>query len=246
MDHLYVVHVDLQCSGFEPCSYRSLINESLYQELLVKYETEVVPSLVKCGKTGTTDDCYAAYMGYLQGLEYPIWASGLDTYSDFIMADIQAGGVRPPTYYEEYLQRAGVQRAIGARVNFAENGGATGILQSGDDAKSFLSEVSRIVQDGVQVLIWAGDSDYVCNWVGAKRVADAVNWSRKATFSRKELQPYKVNGVQKASFKSVENLHYVRVFDAGHNIWWYQPETSLQLITQFLLGKGLSSTWWYC
>ncbi|RGP60894.1 carboxypeptidase s1 [Fusarium sporotrichioides] len=213
-------------------SYRSLINESLYQELLVKYETEVVPNLVKCDKTGTTEDCYTAYMGYLQGLEYSIWASGFDTYSDFILADIQAGGVRPPTHHEEYMQRADVQKAIGARVNFTETG----------DAKSFLEELSRIVQDGVQVLIWAGDSDYVCNWVGAKRVADAVNWSGKDTFSRKELQPYEVNGVEKANFKSTENLHYVRVFDAGHNVWWYQPETSLQLITQFVSGKGLSST----
>ncbi|KAG8354454.1 hypothetical protein FVEN_g7834 [Fusarium venenatum] len=158
------------------------------------------------------------------------------------MADIQPGGVRPATNHEEYLQRADVQKAVGARVNYTDSGGAVAIRGSGDDAKSFLGEISHIVRDGVQVLIWAGDSDYVCNWLGTKRVADAVDWPKKEIFSQTDLQPYTVNGVQKATFKSVKNLHYVRVFNAGHNVGSYQPETSLQLIAQSLSGKGLSST----
>ncbi|KAH7174267.1 putative carboxypeptidase S1 [Fusarium flagelliforme] len=223
-------------------SYRPLINESLHKELMTKYKTEVLPSLEKCDETGTSKDCSAAYQGYLLGIEQPIWTSAMDTYPDWIMADVQPGGVRPPTHHEKYLERSDVQKAIGARVNYTESGGQFGILESGDDAKSFLGELSRIVQDGVQVLIWAGDSDYVCNWVGTKRVSDAVDWPRRKEFAEKELKPYKVQGVQKASFKSVKNLHYARVFDAGHNVWWYQPETSLQIMTQFLSGKGLSST----
>ncbi|KAJ4005534.1 hypothetical protein NW766_011084 [Fusarium irregulare] len=203
-------------------SYRSLINESLYQELLAEYTTEVVPGLEKCDETGTSKDCFAAYRSYLDGIEQPIWTTAMNKYDDWIMADIQPGGVRPPTYHQEYLERADVQKAIGARVNYTESGGQFGILESGDDAKSFLGELSRIVRDGVQVLIWAGDSDYVCNWVGTKRVADAVDWPRKKEFADKSLQPYRVQSVQKATFKSVNNLHYARVFDAGHNVWWYR------------------------
>ncbi|KAF4972372.1 hypothetical protein FSARC_1057 [Fusarium sarcochroum] len=241
-------------------SYRSLINESLYQDLLDNYNTKVVPSMDKCDETGDVDDCFAAYLSYLQGMEQSISISARDRYSDYILADIRPDGVRPPTKHEEYLQRADVQKAIGARVNYTDSGGATDIIYSGDgefplhylrkakvltavlDAKSFLGELSRIVQDGVEVLIWAGDSDYVCNWIGTKRVADAVDWSQKASFSQKKLQPYEVQGVEKGSFKSVDNLHYVRVFEAGHNVWWYQPEASLQIITQFLNRKGLRST----
>ncbi|KAM0544662.1 hypothetical protein ACHAPJ_011723 [Fusarium lateritium] len=222
--------------------YRSLINESLYQDLLEEYNTNVVPSIDKCDKTGTVDDCFAAYMSYLQGMEQSISISARDRYSDYILADIRPGGVRPPTKHEEYLQRADVQKAVGAKVNYTNSGGATNILYSGDDAKSFLDEVSRIVQDGVQVLIWAGDADYVCNWIGTKRVADAVDWPQKEIFSRNNLQPYKVKGVEKGTFKSVDNLHFVRVFEAGHNLWWYQPEASLQIITQVLNRKGLRST----
>ncbi|KAH6969268.1 putative carboxypeptidase S1 [Fusarium avenaceum] len=222
--------------------YRSLIDQSLYEKLIAEYNTYIVPGIDTCEKTGTTEDCYAAYRAYQVNIEQPIQASSLMAYDDFFMADIQAGGARPPTGHIKYLQRADVRDAIGAMVNYTDTGNPMAILGSGDDAKSFLPELSRIVQSGIQVLIVAGDSDYVCNWVGNERVADAVEWSQQKTFFNQKLQPYTVNGVEKGSFKSVGNLHFVRVFDAGHNVWWYQPETSLQITTQLLSNDGIFST----
>ena len=51
-----------------------------------------------------------------------------------------------------------------------------------------------------------------------------MQWTGRAKkeFTKKKLKPYKVQGVQKAAFKSVDNLHYARVFNAGHNVWWYR------------------------
>ncbi|KAH7262819.1 putative carboxypeptidase S1 [Fusarium tricinctum] len=222
--------------------YRPLIDQSLYEKLMVEYNTYIVPGIDTCEKTGTTEDCDAAYRAYVVGIEQPIQASTLRAYDDFFMADIQAGGALPPTGHVKYLQRADVRDAVGAMVNYRDTGNPMAVLRSGDDAKSFLPELSRIVQDGVQVLIVAGDSDYVCNWVGNKRVADAVEWSQQMTFSNQKLQPYTVNGKEKGSFKSMGNLHFVRVFDAGHNVWWYQPETSLQITAQLLSKDGIFST----
>ncbi|KAM0206330.1 hypothetical protein ACHAQI_008431 [Fusarium lateritium] len=222
--------------------YRPLIDRSLFEKLMTEYNTNIVPGLDKCDKTGTSEDCYAAYRAYLYYIEQPIQASTIRTYDDFVMADIQAGGARPPTGHVKYLQRADVQNAIGAMVKYRDTGNPFAILRTGDDAKSFLKELSRIVQEGIQVLIWAGDSDSVCNWVGTKRVAEAVEWSQQKTFSNQKLQPYTVDGKEKGSFKSVDNLHFVRVFDAGHNVWWYQPETSLQITTQLLSRDGIFST----
>ncbi|KAF4452360.1 carboxypeptidase s1 [Fusarium albosuccineum] len=198
-------------------SYRSLINESLYQDLLETYKAKVIPSLDKCEETGTKEDCWAAYLSYLNGLEQSIIRSAVDKYPDFVMADIRAGGLRPPTNHIEYLQRANVQKAIGAKVNFTDSGGAMDIVYSGDD--------------------------YVCNWLGTLRAANAVDWPQKKAFSQQELQPYTVETVEKGTFKSVGNLHYARIYEGGHNVWWYQPEASVQILKQLLGGKGLFSTW---
>ena len=91
-----------------------------------------MPGLEKCDETGTSKDCFAAHRSCLDGIEQPIWTTAMNKYDDWIMADIQPGGVRPPTYHQKYLERADVQNAISARVNYTKSGGQFGILESGD------------------------------------------------------------------------------------------------------------------
>jgi carboxypeptidase C (cathepsin A) len=112
--------------------YRPLIDRSLYEELMVDYDTIIVPGIDKCDKTGTTEDCYAAYRAYQFNIEQAIQRWTIKTYSHFVLADIQAGGARPPTGHVNYLQRADVQNAIGAMVNYSDMGNPMAILRSGD------------------------------------------------------------------------------------------------------------------
>lgn len=79
-----------------------------------------------------------------------------------------------------------------------------------------------MVRAGVKVLIWAGDADYVCNWLGTAWVADAVDWAGRDAFAQKTLEPYTVEGVEKARFKTVDNLTFMRVYEAGHQMTWYR------------------------
>lgn len=90
------------------------------------------------------------------------------------------------------------------------------------DARSFLGELSEIVRDGVRVLIWTGDTDSVCDWPGTLAVADSVDWCHKDEFAGLSLEPYTVNGTEKGTFKAVENLIFMRVFEAGHDLAFYR------------------------
>lgn len=73
----------------------------------------------------------------------------------------------PPNNYLAYLNRADIQKKIGAKAgtNFVDcsNDAGTGFLATGDGARSFLPSLSRVVQSGIQVLVWAGDADFICN-----------------------------------------------------------------------------------
>jgi carboxypeptidase C (cathepsin A) len=73
-------------------------------------------------------------------------------------------------------------------------------------------------------------------------VADAVTFSGSSTFKSKALATYKVNGVQKGTLKTVDNFTFLRVFGAGHEVMYYQPEVSLQVFTQMMFGKPITST----
>lgn len=134
------------------------------------------------------------------------------------------------------------------------------------DARSSLDALSSVVRAGVKVLIWTGDADYVCNWVGTMRVAEAVDWPGRTAFLGREMKAYTVNGEEKANFKTEENLTYMTVRDAGHQMTWYRkytnasstsrvrkeandadfvyadPEFSLQVFRQFMSTGELIST----
>jgi carboxypeptidase C (cathepsin A) len=130
------------------------------------------------------------------------------------------------------------------------------------DARSFLATLSDVVASGIQTVIWAGDADWICNWFGGFDVANAIQYSGSATFSTTAVQNYTVSGKAGGEFKTVDNLSWLRVFGAGHEVPYYrefitrsresmrievltsfiEPEVALQVFKQTLSKKPLSST----
>ncbi|KAI0178527.1 putative carboxypeptidase S1 [Hypoxylon sp. FL1284] len=222
--------------------YRQIINESFHTELLGRYDTNCTPALGLCAATDTVEDCFAAYNSYMQNIEYPILAAMSETTTDVYPGDIRESTTRPPSTYVAYLQRADVQKALGAKVNYTDSMGAGGFIRGGDDARSFMDELSAVVQAGIPVISYTGDADYVCNWLGTLRTADEVEWPGQKAFESRTLGPYTLNGVQKGTFKSADNLVFMRIFEAGHNVPFYQPEVSLQIFEQSMKTGGVSPT----
>jgi carboxypeptidase C (cathepsin A) len=82
------------------------------------------------------------------------------------------------------------------------------------------------VKSGIQVLVWAGDADWICNYIGVQRVAEAVEFDGSSQFSNATLKPYTVNGTKKGEYKSVDNFSYLRVYGAGHEVPYYRKSFS--------------------
>jgi carboxypeptidase D len=112
--------------------YRPIIEQSYYDWLIGDYYTKIVPGIDKCDKTGTAEDCYAAYKAYRFYIEQPIVGSAFLKYPGLETADIRAGGARPPTSHLLYLMRADVQNAIGAMVKYKDTANPSSILGTGD------------------------------------------------------------------------------------------------------------------
>ncbi|KAI0106617.1 putative carboxypeptidase S1 [Daldinia grandis] len=223
-------------------SYRQLINETFYKELLTRYDTKCRPALDQCVDTGTNDACFAAWKSYMYEIEYPIIGVLNKGHPGFYLGDIRDPSLRAPSTHIAYLQRLDVQEALGAKVNYSEQAGAAGFIYSGDDARSSMTQLSAVVQAGVRVVVWTGDADYVSNWLGTLRVADSIEWPGKKTFANQDMKPYTLNGVQRGIFKSLDNLTFMRVFEAGHNVPFYQPEASLQIFEQTMKTSGIIPT----
>lgn len=223
-------------------TYKALISQSQYSSYLSTYNSECVPALKKCASSGSNSDCSAAQTTCYNGIEGP-----LSQVSDFDVYDIRepSNDPYPPKTYSTYLSQASVQAAIGAKSQYQECADApyNAFTSTGDDSRSTVPHLSSVVQSGnVTTLIWAGDADFICNWYGALATANEVDYDGSATFKSADLKPYSVNGKEMGTFKTEGKLSFLRVYGAGHEVPYYQPEVALQVFEQTMKGQAISST----
>lgn len=225
-------------------TYNQLVNERQYEKYMDAYTEECVPAFEGCtGLTGDNSACLSAGSTCASATETPI-----ERDNDFNVYDVaepaSSESTDPPETYVDYLQTASVVKAIGAQSTYAEcpTGPYAKIIATGDEPRSFLEPLSQVVQSGVNVLIWAGDLDWICNWYGSQLVVNNLNYTDAAEFQATELAEYTVSGTSAGQFKTVGNLNFLRVYEAGHEVPYYQPEVALQAFTQILKGQQLTST----
>ncbi|KAH8886329.1 carboxypeptidase-like protein S1 [Thozetella sp. PMI_491] len=223
-------------------TYKQLLTTSQYNSALSKYNSQCLPAAAKCtSATGSNSACITADNTCSNVAEAPA-----ENNNDFDVYDIRepSNDPYPPETYVTYLQSSAVVKAIGAQTTYGECPDApyNKFASTGDDFRTFLPALSKVVQSGITVLIWAGDADWICNWVGGLEVVNAVNYTGTAAFKAKAVSPYTVNGTQYGEFKTVGNLSWLKVYEAGHEVPYYQPQAALQAFTQTLQKKPLSST----
>ncbi|KAH8815534.1 carboxypeptidase-like protein S1 [Xylogone sp. PMI_703] len=234
----YKAYVDYSFSN----PYKSLISSSQHTSYINTYNSRCVPALQQCtSTTGSNSACVNADNTCFNAIEGPLSEVG-----NFDVYDIRApsNDPNPPETYVRYLQSSSVVAAIGAKSTYSECPSAPGskFSSTGDDARSLLPTLSQVVQSGITVLLWAGDADWICNYVGGEAVANAVTYSGSSTFKSKAQTNYTVNGVAGGTFKTVGNLSWLRVFGAGHEVPFYQPALALQVFKQTLQKQPISST----
>jgi hypothetical protein len=54
--------------------------------------------------------------------------------------------------------------------------------------------------------------------MGNLAAANHIDFSGHSDFATKEVTPYTVNGISYGEFKTVDNLNWLRVFNAGHEV----------------------------
>ena len=153
----------------------------------------------------------------------------------------------PSSIYLEYLNTAEVQAAVGAVVNFTETNPSvlnafqqTGDYERGDQ----INQMAYLLSLGVRVALIYGDRDYICNWLGGQAVSFAVAAQSPAHtpfytagYSAIVTNNSYVGGV----VREYGNLSFSRIYDAGHLIPAYQPETAFTVFTRIIMGTDIST-----
>ncbi|PLN82910.1 carboxypeptidase 2 [Aspergillus taichungensis] len=156
----------------------------------------------------------------------------------------------PPPYYEDYLKKDDVMNAIGVNINYTQSNNEVfyAFQQTGDFVwPNFIDDLEDLLRLPVRIALIYGDADYICNWFGGEAVSLAMNYSHSADFRKAGYAPLLVDGVEFGQTREYGNFSFTRVYQAGHEVPYYQPAASLQLFNRTLFGwdiaKGTTPIW---
>lgn len=148
----------------------------------------------------------------------------------------------PPEYFVDYLNTPKVQAALGAFVNFSESsstvGSAFGSTGDDDREEGTISAVRKLVQKGIYVVLFAGDADYNCNWLGGEVVSQEVRAPgfSSAGYTNISTSDMIVHGQVKQS----ANFAFARIYESGHEVPFYQPVVALEMFERAIEGKDIA------
>lgn len=143
----------------------------------------------------------------------------------------------PPDYFIDYLNQAEVQDAIGVDLNYTDYGALVGegFGDTGDFVyNQFLPDLEMILNNGVRVALYYGDADYICNWFGGQAISLALNYTHSAQFAAANYSAFTVDGVEYGEVRQAGNFSFLRMYESGHEVPFYQPVGSLEFFRRVL------------
>nr|DAD47442.1 TPA_asm: hypothetical protein HUJ06_017379 [Nelumbo nucifera] len=90
--------------------------------------------------------------------------------------------------------------------------------------------IPALLEDGIKLLIYAGESDLICNCIGNSRWVHAMEWSGQQEFIASHITPFIVVGEEAGLLKSYGPLSFLKVHDAGHMVPMDQPRVALEML----------------
>ena len=147
-------------------------------------------------------------------------------------------------YITQYLGQQHVRDALGAEVDDYESCNMDinrNFLFHGDWMKPYHRLVPGILEQ-IPVLVYAGDADFICNWLGNKAWTEALEWPGQKEYSSAELEDLVIRenehkGKKIGQVKSHGNFTFMRLYGGGHMVPMDQPESSLEFFNRWLGGE---------
>ncbi|KAI9281950.1 Alpha/Beta hydrolase protein [Sporodiniella umbellata] len=144
---------------------------------------------------------------------------------------------------QKYLNLPKVKQAIGAETEEYESCNMQinfRFQMAGDWMRPYVREIPDLLEDDIRVLIYAGDADFICNWMGNKAWTLDLPWTGHDEFkAANDTQWYSHKlGKQAGELRRTHDgrFAFLRVFGAGHMVPYDQPESGLDMLQQWVRG----------
>ncbi|CAM9166602.1 unnamed protein product [Ectocarpus sp. 6 AP-2014] len=107
---------------------------------------------------------------------------------------------------------------------------------SGDWMREFDGLIGPMLEDGVSVLIYAGDCDWICNYMGNEAWTLSLDWTGGDGFRAAPQIEWSTDAAAAAAglSRSYGGLTFLQVYEAGHMVPMDQPEVALAMLNAFV------------
>lgn len=212
----------------------NLINQSSYDQI-TQYVPQCLSATEACGTNGT-DACDNA-LSVCQNIPSSILQlnPGINFY------DIRKPCIGSLCYNfsnaENFLNEQSVRDALGVgNLQWTPCSDAVTGAFDQDHMRNLEVVIPPLLEQGIQVLIYAGEDDFICNWLGNWRWVNAMVWSGQPSFNSSSQVSWQVNGSEAGILTSSGALNFLKVHNSGHMVPMDQPQAALSMITQFIQG----------
>ncbi|KAJ5805839.1 Carboxypeptidase S1 [Penicillium pulvis] len=154
----------------------------------------------------------------------------------------------PPQWYFGFLSQHWVQKALGAPINYTESIDSvySAFTSTGDyargDVHGYLRDLGYVLDSGVKVSLVYGDRDYACDWIGGEDVSLGINYSKAESFRAAGYSPLQTNSSYiGGQVRQHGNFSFARVYQAGHEVPAYQPQTAYEIFHRALFDRDLAT-----
>ncbi|XP_047312951.1 serine carboxypeptidase-like [Impatiens glandulifera] len=141
------------------------------------------------------------------------------------------------SYLEKLLNEESVKTALGVgNIKFVSMSPDVYFALIKDKMRNHVARIPPLLENGIKVLIYAGEYDIVCNWLGISRWVNAMTWSGQKNFNVSSTVPYVVDGAVKGQLNEYGPLSFLKVHDAGHMVPMDQPKAALEMLERWTQG----------
>lgn len=166
--------------------------------------------------------------------------TGLNTYDIRRPCD-PPGLCYPMEFLTIFFNRQEVKAALGVHpgVQWETCSFAVNQLFMVDHFQNFDVMVSQLLNAGIRVLIYVGEMDFNCNFMGNLAWVKSLQWNGQQDFQRAPDNEFRLANRWAGTERQSGLLSFVRVYNAGHMVPMDQPEVSLYMLHRFLHGQSM-------
>ncbi|KAJ7596121.1 serine carboxypeptidase [Mycena floridula] len=199
--------------------------------------------IMDCYNAGDDSVCSAAQSYCNSRILSPLVGIYNPYYVQSLLSDVEY-----PPDFTDYL--ASVQTTIGAEKTWAESNIFVYLTfaASGDWMRNARQDLETVITAGVRTIIYAGDADYICNYIGIEAMVDALVTPLSKTYQAQTFQNYTVRGQLAGLYKNAGSFSYLRLLESGHEVPAYTigdldyGEAALQMFEQVMAYQSLEAT----